>query len=138
MPRAKKTWADKMQAKPPHIAILDKDFAGVPKGAKLLISNPQEIADFLKTLPKGHSISIQQLRRELAQRHGADAACPVSTSIFLRTVTEYAFERVQEGAPMKEIPPVWRAIEPSSPMLKKLSFDLEWIRQQRAAEGLDV
>ena len=47
MPRAKKTWAEKMKAKPPHFVILDKDFAGIPKGSKLHISSP-EIATALK------------------------------------------------------------------------------------------
>ena len=43
MPSAKKTWAEKMKAKPPHQVILEKDFAGVPKGSKLHISSPAEI-----------------------------------------------------------------------------------------------
>ncbi len=30
MPRPKKTWGEKMKAKPPHHVILDKDFAGIP------------------------------------------------------------------------------------------------------------
>ena len=34
MPRPKKTWGEKMKAKPPHHVILDKDFAGIPKGLK--------------------------------------------------------------------------------------------------------
>ncbi len=29
---------EKIKAKPPHHVILEKDFAGIPKGAKLLIS----------------------------------------------------------------------------------------------------
>lgn len=136
MPRAKKTWADKMQAKPPHSVVLDKAFTGVPKGARLLISSPQEIADFLKTLPAGRSLPIQQLRRELAMRHGCDAACPVSTSLFLRIVTEQAFVQAQAGVPVGDIPPVWRALEPKSPMLKKLSFDPAWITTRREREGL--
>jgi len=44
MPRAKKTWGEKMKAKPPHHVVLEKDFAGIPKGAKLHISCPIEIA----------------------------------------------------------------------------------------------
>ena len=40
MPRAKKTWGEKMKAKPPHHVILEKDFAGIAKGAKMLISCP--------------------------------------------------------------------------------------------------
>jgi hypothetical protein len=138
MPRAKKTWADKMQAKPPHSVMLDKAFAGVPQGAKLLISSPQDIADFLKTVPAGRSLAVQQLRRELAACHGCDAACPVSTAIFLRTLTEYSFEQVQAGVASKDIAPVWRVIEPKSPILKKLSFDTAWITTMRELEGLAV
>lgn len=138
MPRAKKTWADKMQAKPPHAVVLGKAFAGVPQGARLLISSPQEIADFLKTLPPGRSMAVQQLRRELAARHGCDAACPVSTAIFLRTVTEHAFEQVQAGVAIQEIAPVSRVIEPKSPLLKKLSFDPAWIVTRRELEGLSA
>ena len=138
MPRAKKTWAEKMKAKPPHAVILDKSFAGVPQGAKLLISNPAEIAELLKTVPSGSSLSVQQLRRELAARHGCNAACPVSTAIFLRTLTEYSFEQVQAGVALKDIAPVWRVIEPKSPILKKLSFDTAWITTMRESEGLAV
>ena len=50
MPRARKTWAEKMMAKPAHHVILDKDFAGIPKGSKLHISCPVEIAEELKSI----------------------------------------------------------------------------------------
>jgi hypothetical protein len=92
MPSAKKTWAEKMKANPPHQVILEKDFAGVPKGSKLHISSPAEIATELKTIAPGSIISIQELRRRLAEKNRSDATCPVSTSIFLRTVAEYTWE----------------------------------------------
>jgi len=136
MPRPKKSWSEKLKARPPHIVLLDKAFAGVPQGSRLLISSPEEIADFLHRLPPGRSLPIQQLRRELAAAHGADAACPVSTSIFLRIVAEHAFEQVQAGAPIESVPPVWRAIEPGSTLLRKISFDPAWIRTRRELEGL--
>ena len=136
MPRQPKTWAQKMCAKPPHTVLLDKAFAGVPQGARLLISSPQEIDAFLRTLSPGRSLPIQQLRRELAAHHGADAACPVSTSLFLRIVAEHAFERFQAGDDIASIAPVWRAIEPDSPLMRKLSFDPRWITERRQLEGL--
>ena len=68
MPRAKKTWAEKMKAKPPHHVILDKDFAGIPKGSKLHISCPVEVAEELKTITPGTIISIQAFRRRLAKK----------------------------------------------------------------------
>eukprot|EP01036_Dinobryon_divergens_P061087 gene61087-81442_t len=66
MPGPKKTWGEKMKAKPPHHVILEKDFAGIPKGAKLLISCPVEIAAELKTITPGSTMSIQAFRRKLA------------------------------------------------------------------------
>jgi hypothetical protein len=91
MPRTVKTWADERQAKPPHTVRLDKNFAGVPAGSLLLISSPLQMEDYLRTqVPVGTTKVIQQVRRELAAMHSADATCPVSTSFFLRTVAEAA------------------------------------------------
>jgi hypothetical protein len=135
MPRTPKTWQDKMRAKPPHVVTLDKAFAGVPAGARLLISCPLELAAFLRehTRP-GEFLSIQELRRQLARLHGADAACPVSTSIFLRTVSEAAWEQIEAGAEAPDVTPFWRAVEPGTPLARKLKCGSEWIAQQRAAE----
>jgi hypothetical protein len=36
MPRSPKSWRQKMAAKPPHMVMLGKEFAGVPAGARLL------------------------------------------------------------------------------------------------------
>ncbi len=52
MPRARKTWAEKMKTKPPHHVILDKDFAGIPTGSKLHISCPLEVAEELKSITR--------------------------------------------------------------------------------------
>jgi hypothetical protein len=124
-----------MQAKPPHTVRLDKDFAGVPAGALLLISCPKEVQAYLREhVPAGQTRSVQQMRRELAALHGADAACPVSTAIFLRTVAEAAWERIEAGADATDVAPFWRVVEPGSPLAKKLRCGNAWIEQQRAAE----
>lgn len=135
MPSQPKTWQQKMQARPPHTVRLDKDFAGVPAGARLLISCPLEIEDYLRTqVPPGETRAIQQMRRELAARHGADAACPVSTAIFLRTVAEAAWDQIEAGVPASAVAPFWRVVDPGSPLAKKLRAGSAWIEQQRAAE----
>ena len=135
MPGAKKTWGEKMKAKPPHDVILEKDFAGIPKGSKLHISCPVEIAAELKTIPPGSTMSIQALRRNLATKNNCDATCPVSTSIFLRIVTESAWEEYCRTGSTRDLAPFWRVIESSSPMAKKLSFDPAWIDLQRELES---
>jgi hypothetical protein len=136
MPRAKKTWKDKMATKPPHHVILEKDFAGVKAGAKLHISSPMEIADALKKIPPGTTPSLQQFRRNIARAQACDATCPVSTSLFLRIVAEYAWEEhVERSVALSQLPPFWRVIEPGTPLSRKLSFDQDWIRLQRDLEA---
>ena len=135
MPRAKKTWGEKMNAKPPHHVILEKDFAGIPKGSKLHISCPMEVAQELKNIPTGTTMSIQAFRRRLAEKNDCDAACPVSTSLFLRIVAEHAWEEYSLSGSTKDIAPFWRTVDASSPMAKKLSFDSAWIDLQRELEA---
>lgn len=135
VPRAKKTWADKMSAKPPHTVTIDKDFAGIPAGSRLLISCPTELEAYLREhVPLGTTKEIQQVRRELAALHGADATCPVSTSIFLRAVAEAAWDRMEAGASTADVAPFWRVVDPKSPLAKKLRAGSQWIEQQRATE----
>ena len=134
MPRAKKTWAEKMNAKPAHHVVLEKDFAGIPKGAKLHISSPVEIAAELKTIPPGSILSIQAFRRRLAEKNKCDATCPVSTSIFLRIVAEHTWEEFNSSSSTQDLAPFWRVVESSSPMAKKLNFDSAWIDLQRELE----
>lgn len=136
MPRTPKTWQQKLDAAPPHTVRLDKDFAGVPAGARLLISSPRELQQFLRERTRvGEFWPVQQLRRELAQAHGADATCPVSTSIFLRIVAEAAWDEIVAGASASDVAPFWRVVEPDSPLAKKLRCGPQWIAQQRAAES---
>ena len=134
MPRAKKTWGEKMQTKPPHQVILEKDFAGVPKGSRLHISCPLEVAAELKTITPGSTMSVQAFRRRLAKKNNCDAACPVSTSLFLKIVAEHAWEEYSRTGSTRDLAPFWRVIESSSPMAKKLSFDPVWIDLQRELE----
>ena len=136
MPRAKKTWKEKMATKPPHHVVLEKDFAGVKAGSKLHISSPQEIAEELRKIPSGKTVSIQQFRKNIARTQASDATCPVSTSIFLRIIAEYAWEEhIERRVALADLPPFWRVIEPGTPLSKKLSFDQDWIRLQRDLEA---
>jgi hypothetical protein len=135
MPSTTKTWADKMQAKPPHTVILAQAFAGVPAGARLLIASPQTIDAYLRQhLPPGTTQAMQQMRRNLAREADADDTCPVSTAIFLRTVAEHAWDQLEAGASLHNVAPFWRVVDPGSPLAKKLRPGSAWIEQQRAAE----
>jgi hypothetical protein len=94
-----------------------------------------ELEDYLKAhLPYGTWKEIQQVRLELAALHGADATCPVSTAIFLRTVAEAAWDEIGAGKATTEVAPFWRVIDPKSPLAKKLRAGVQWIEQHRLVE----
>lgn len=135
MPRSKKTWGEKMQARPPHHVVLEKDFAGIPKGSRLHISSPLEVEAELKTIAPGSCMSIQAFRRRLADKNHCDATCPVSTSLFLRIVAEHTWEEYVRTGSTRGLAPFWRVVEPGSPMARKLSFDPSWIDLQRQLES---
>lgn len=106
----------------------------VPAGSKLLISSPAEIDAFVRELPPGKFVNTKHIRDALATRHEADATCPLTTGIFLRIVTECALEQLEAGMPTQEVTPFWRAIDPKSPLARKVSCGTEKIRTLRAAE----
>ena len=131
MPKAKKTWGEKMKTKSPHQVILEKDFAGITKGSKLHISSPLEIAAELKAITPGSTMTIQAFRRRLAEKNKCDATCPVTTSLFLKIVAEYSWEDYSCSGSTRDLAPFWRVIDSHSTIAKKLSFDSAWIDLQR-------
>lgn len=139
MNRGKKTWAERLhdgkahQVKPAPINI-----AGMKAGQIMLVPTALMVDAFIRTVPKGRSLSARQLRNAMAAAHGAEVTCPITTGFHLRTVAEAAWEALADGTPLGRLTPVWRVLPPGSPTLKKLSFDGAFIRRQREAEGLDA
>jgi len=126
MASKKKSWVEKRNCgKAPHIKVIDKVFAGIPAGSKLLISSPLEIDAFVRDIHKGAQINPAEMRQTLAKRHKADATCPVSTGIFLRIVIEAALEEYNQGMPLSEVAPFWRIVDPGSALAKKISIGSE-------------
>jgi hypothetical protein len=60
----------------------------MPAGALMYISTPQEIDQYIKLIPHGQSLTVQQMRDDLAIKYQADCICPLTTGIFLRIVAE--------------------------------------------------
>ena len=132
-----KSWEEKFNnGKEPVIKRIDKKFADIPMGSDMLIASPKVIAHYLNQIPAGYEADIKKIRTDLANEYGAQYTCPVTTSIFLRTVSEYAHEQLENGASENDIPPFWRAIDPKSKILGKLSFGKEFVLNKRKEEGL--
>jgi hypothetical protein len=131
-----KTWTQKFNnGKAPHVDVLDTPFLGIPAGKKLLISSPEEVDAYVRAIPYGTTRTVTEMRHTLAERHRADATCPLTSGIFLRIGAELALEHHAAGQPLEAITPFWRIIEPNSPLAKKLSCGPEFITRQRQLEA---
>lgn len=131
-----KTWREKLDgAKPPHVAVLAKAFAGLPPGAGLFIASPRRLEAYVRAIPPGETRSIAEMRRELAAAEGADATCPTSTGIFLRILAEAALEDMNAGAPADAVAPFWRVVDPDSPLATKLTCGPDFVRRKRREES---
>lgn len=128
-----KSWDQKYRdAKPAHVSVLAKAFAGLPPGTTLFIASPPLLDTRLRAIPPGQTRTVLDLRDALAREHGAAATCPTSTAIFLRIVAERALEALRAGG---DATPFWRAIGPETPLARRVSCGPDFIRHQRALEG---
>ena len=69
---ARKTWQQKMDnGRKPEVVSIEKAYAGIPAGARVLISTPREVDAFIRKIPEGRLVPSGELRRKLAAKHGA-------------------------------------------------------------------
>jgi hypothetical protein len=100
----------------------------------VLVSTPKEVDRFIRKIPEGMFISPEELRKKLAARHGADAACPLATGIFLRIAAEAAWEQMQEND--ADVTPFWRVVPTGSSLAKKLTCGDKFVRKMQKREGI--
>lgn len=132
-----KTWTAKLADPRPHaVNPAPINIAGMKAGQLMLVPTARLVDGFIRSSPRGHSMDVRALRAGLATAHGAEVCRPITTGFHLRTVAEAAWEALANGTPVASIAPVWRMLDAASPTLTKLSFDLGFIRGQRALEGL--
>ena len=134
----KKTWTQRLhdgkshEVKPAPISI-----AGMRAGQLMLVPTARMVDEFIQGLPIGRGMNARELRQAMAAAHGAEVTCPITTGFHLRTVAEAAWEALANGASIRSVTPVWRVLPADSATLRKLSFDIGFVRLQRRLEGLD-
>ncbi|WP_299107347.1 hypothetical protein [uncultured Tenacibaculum sp.] len=133
-----KTWLEKYNStKPPVVKVIDKRFADLEEGTKMFIATPKIIDNYVNEIPKGTSVDIKVMRKDMAIEHFAENSCPVTTSIFLRIVAEVALESLTKGKTTNDITPFWRVVHPKTPLAKKLSCGVAFIKEQRSKENIN-
>jgi hypothetical protein len=137
MMKRKTTWTEKLNSPKRHeVKPAPINIAGMKAGQIMLVPTAKIVDDFIRTIPKGVSMDVKTLRAKLARKYKAEVTCPITTGYHLKTIAEAAFEAHQQGAKVREITPIWRVLDESTPTTKRLSYDPAFIMDQRAREGL--
>jgi len=133
-----KSWREKLESPKPHeVKPAPMSFAGMKKGQTMLIPSALQIDEFIRRIPKGTSMDVKTMRAQLAEEHSAEVSCPITTGILLRIVAETAWEDHERGTPINDLTPVWRVLDETATTTKKLSYDPQFLLDQREREGLD-
>ncbi len=135
---AVRDWTGQLNRDPkPVVKPMPTARIGLNKGDLVLLPSARLVDDFIRAIPKGKSVSLPDMRSELARRYKADGTCPVYLGYRLRTVAEAAFEALERGVTLKNITPIWRVLDEKALTLKKLSADrVSLILAQRRKERL--
>ena len=115
------------------VEIIEKNFADIKAGEKMLISSPRSIANYIAKIPYGTEKSVKLIRLELAENANADNTCPLTCGIFLRIAIEASLE--QSNGANSDLP-FWRVIDRNSSLIKKLPISEKYLTELRTTEGL--
>ena len=131
----RKSWKEKLNIDKPYaVKRLDKNFSDMKVGENMLIATPKIVDEYIKQIPKGINVNIKTLRKDLALTYNADTTCPVTTGIFLRIVSEAAYEDLLNGE--KNITPFWRVVDHESKTASKLACGINFIKKRRREENI--
>ncbi len=135
------------KAAEPTVKTLSEAKGSLYPPGDMLISSPAEIQALVARIPSGQVATLSSLRDALAERHGADYTCPMTTGIFLRIVAEASLEaqalpESQATGGMSRAAlsdtPWWRVVRDDGTLLDKLPGGVEGQRQRLVAEGIPV
>ena len=115
------------------VKTIEKNFADLKAGEKMLISSPRSIANYVAKIPYGTKKSVKLMRRELAENANADNTCPLTCGIFLRIAIEASLE--QSNGANSDLP-FWRVIDRNRTLIKKLPISEKYLTELRSSKGL--
>lgn len=123
----KKSWQEKCADKKgfPKVLRLQKKFPcynavhkmGAEAGDKVVLANPSEVIELMRKVPEGRLLTLTEICKTLAKKHGVAACCSLTTGIFIMTAANAAEEAVKEGK--KLALPYWRTLKADGSLNEK-------------------
>jgi hypothetical protein len=136
--RGKKTWQEKLADSkdlPKVIQISDRMSKKWGDGT-CVIPAPREVDALMRKVPKGKLTTIDEMRSELARKHGSTIACPITTGIFAWIAAYAADEAANAG--ISNVTPYWRALKSNGELNAKYPGGIPQITARLEAEGHTV
>ena len=91
----RKTWQEKLKDKPSlsRVLRLEKRFPcynavhnmGTEAGDNVVLVNPSEVMAIMKQVHKGKLITIVEMCKQIAKKHGVEGCCSLTAGIFIMT-----------------------------------------------------
>jgi hypothetical protein len=131
----KKSWREKLADNKgfPKVCPIDQTKSKRWGEGTFVIPAPMEVNELMGRVPKGKLTTIDELRKTLAQRHGATIACPMTTGIFAWIAAHAAAESALEGK--KRITPYWRTLKSKGELNPKYPGGIDSLKRKLAGEG---
>jgi hypothetical protein len=84
LPKPKPTWSEKLNESKgyPKVEPISERISKRWGTGTIVIPAPIEVDEFMRKVPEGKLITINDIRVALAKKHGATIGCPMTTSIF--------------------------------------------------------
>ncbi len=138
MPYRRKTWREKLADDKgfPKVFRIDESKRKNWGSGTCVIPAPLEVNALMRRVPKGRLVTIDELRKALASRHGATIACPITTGIFAWISAHAAEESKADGA--KKTTPYWRTLKAKGELNPKYPGGVVALKRKLAAEGHTV
>ena len=91
------------------------------RGGSLLLPTPRLVGEAVAAIPRGHVMTVTQLRRALAARFNADSTCPLMTGMFATILAGAVVEDL--GQRRKPRWPIWRLVRDDGTLHPKWPLD---------------
>lgn len=141
MPYKKKTWKEKLEDNrgfPKVIAFSPQlpcgkalKALGAKAGDSVVLAPALEVNELMRGVPKGRLMTLNEICRRLARRHGADYCCTLTTGIAVMTVAHAAAETAGDV-------PYWRTIKNTGELNAKYPGGVEGHKKLLEKEGYSI
>jgi hypothetical protein len=131
----RKTWREKLADDKglPKVGRVEGSMRKTWGAGTMVVPAPLEVDTAIRAIRKGRTATIKDLRATLAQKHGVDICCPITTGIFAWIAAHAAEE--DRAAGKKRITPWWRVLKQGGKLNPKFPGGIEEQTKRLQAEG---